>query len=58
VIVVRDGSDVTQNVLEKAVTAELVGSFGLFGRLELGFGLPFHVVYDGDLRLVPKLALV
>jgi hypothetical protein len=74
-IVVRDGDDVTQNVLEKAITAELVGSFGLFGKLELGFGLPFHFVYEGngfagggallaptdgvgDLRLVPKLALI
>jgi len=74
-IVVRDGDDVTQNVLERAVTAELVGSFGLFGKLELGFGLPFHFVYEGqgfagggavlaptdgvgDLRLVPKLALI
>ncbi|MCW5807323.1 MAG: hypothetical protein KIT31_33515 [Deltaproteobacteria bacterium] len=74
-IVVRDGDDVTRRVLETAVTAELVGSFGLFGKLELGFGLPLHLVYDGqgfagggallaptdgvgDLRLVPKLALI
>ena len=29
-------------------TADLVGSLGLFGRLELGVGLPVHLIYDGD----------
>jgi outer membrane protein OmpA-like peptidoglycan-associated protein len=47
-IVVRDGDDITQNVLDRTVTADLVGSFGLFGWGELGFGLPLHLVYDGD----------
>ena len=57
--------------VDSALTADLVGSLGLFGRLELGLGLPIHLVYDGDaygalaassgigdLRFVPKLAIV
>ncbi len=31
-----------------AFTSDLVGSLGLFGRLELGVGLPIHLVYSGD----------
>ena len=54
-----------------ALTTDLVGSLGLFGRLELGVGLPVHFIYDGDpymgltanagvgdLRFLPKVALV
>lgn len=57
--------------LHTAFTADLVGSLGLFGRLELGVHVPVHLVYDGDpygalaasaglgdLRLVPKIALL
>lgn len=57
--------------LDTALSADLVGSLGLFGWLELGLHLPVHLVYDGDpygalsasagvgdLRFVPKLALV
>lgn len=47
-IVVRDGNDVLVRVLKDSVTADLVGSIGLFGFAELGVGLPVHVVYDGD----------
>jgi OOP family OmpA-OmpF porin len=31
-----------------AFTADVVGSLGLFGRLELGLHLPVHLVYSGD----------
>ncbi len=31
-----------------AFTSDLVGSLGLFGRLELGLHLPVHLVYSGD----------
>ena len=54
-----------------ALTTDLIGSIGLFGRLELGVHLPVHLIYDGDpygalnatggvgdLRLLPKVALV
>src|SRR4051812_16218232 len=54
-----------------ALTTDLVGSIGLFGRLELGLHLPVHLIYDGDpynglvanagvgdLRFMPKVALV
>ncbi len=34
--------------LGTAFTSDLVGSLGLFGRLELGVGLPIHLVYSGD----------
>jgi outer membrane protein OmpA-like peptidoglycan-associated protein len=53
------------------LTADLVGSLGLFGRVELGLHVPLHLIYDGDpygtlaasaglgdLRLVPKIAIV
>jgi len=72
-VVERD--DMTGAILSKpvdtALTADLVGSLGLLGRLELGLGLPIHAVYDGDaygglqanpgvgdLRFVPKVAIV
>jgi OmpA-OmpF porin, OOP family len=57
--------------LDTGVTADLVASLGLFGRLELGLHLPLHLVYEGDpyggleaspglgdLRFVPKIAIV
>lgn len=57
--------------LDTALSADLVGSLGLFGFMELGLHLPVHLIYDGDpygtlaasagvgdLRLVPKFALV
>jgi OmpA-OmpF porin, OOP family len=67
--------DANGNVIGKPVhtglTADLVASLGLFGRVELGLHLPVHLLYDGDpygtlaasaglgdLRLVPKIALV
>ncbi len=33
---------------QTALTADLVGSIGLFGQLELGVHLPVHLIYDGD----------
>lgn len=71
-VVQVDGND---NIVSKPVhtglTADLVGSLGLFGRVELGLHLPVHLVYDGDpygglaadgglgdLRFVPKIAIV
>ena len=63
--------DILSRPLDSALSADLVGSLGLFGWLELGLHLPVHLVYDGDpygglsagagvgdLRLVPKLAIV
>lgn len=47
-IVVRDGNNVLVHVLEDSVTADLVGSIGLFGFAELGVGLPVHLEYEGD----------
>ena len=34
--------------LDTGVSADLVASLGLFGRLELGVHLPVHLIYDGD----------
>ena len=42
-----DGTTLSRPVHE-AVTADLVGSLGLWGRVELGFDLPVHLVYKGD----------
>ena len=71
--VVRDDANgaILSRPVDTGLTADLVGSLGLFGRLELGLGLPIHLVYDGDpyaglaadagvgdLRFVPKLAIV
>lgn len=67
--------DASDNVIGKPVetglTADLVASLGLFGRVELGLHLPLHLVYDGDpygtldasaglgdLRFVPKIAIL
>ena len=57
--------------VDRALSADLVASLGLFGRLELGVGLPVHLIYEGDpygtldanaglgdLRFVPKVAIV
>ncbi len=72
-VVVRDtGSGALLSTpVATALTTDLVGSIGLFGRLELGVHLPVHLIYDGDpygtlnanggvgdLRLMPKVALV
>jgi outer membrane protein OmpA-like peptidoglycan-associated protein len=71
-IVEVDGNDaVIGKPLDTGVTADLVASLGLFGRLELGLHLPLHLVYEGDpyggleasaglgdLRFVPKIAIV
>jgi len=72
-LVVRDTAtgDVTSKPIATAVTTDLVGSIGLFGRIELGVHLPVHLIYDGDpygalnatggvgdLRFLPKVAIV
>ncbi|MEO8840915.1 MAG: OmpA family protein [Kofleriaceae bacterium] len=72
-LVVRDSvtGAVTSKPIATAVTTDLVGSIGLFGRLELGVHLPVHLIYDGDpygalnatggigdLRFLPKVAIV
>jgi outer membrane protein OmpA-like peptidoglycan-associated protein len=57
--------------VDTAGTADVVASLGLWNRVELGIGLPVHVVYDGDpygalkadagvgdLRFVPKIAII
>lgn len=48
--VVERGIDDTilRRPLDTSVTADLLGSVGLFGRLELGMHLPVHLLYDGD----------
>ncbi|MBS1120432.1 MAG: OmpA/MotB domain protein [Deltaproteobacteria bacterium] len=67
--------DASDNLINKPVdtglTADLVASLGLFRRIELGVGLPVHLIYEGDpygalnaseglgdLRFVPKIAIV
>src|SRR5678815_501508 len=67
--------DANDNIVSRpghtGLTADLLASLGLFGRVELGLHLPLHLIYDGDpygglaasaglgdLRLVPKIALV
>ncbi len=71
-VVEVDANDVViGKPLETGLTADLVASLGLLGRLELGLHLPLHLVYEGDpygtldasaglgdLRFVPKIALV
>jgi outer membrane protein OmpA-like peptidoglycan-associated protein len=48
-IVVRDdANNVAARPLHTALTADLVGSLGLFGWADLGIGLPLHLLYDGD----------
>lgn len=71
VVAVDGNDDVIAKPLETGFTTDLVGSLGLFGRVELGIHLPLHLVYDGDpfgtldasagigdLRVVPKIALL
>jgi outer membrane protein OmpA-like peptidoglycan-associated protein len=71
VVEVDADGNVIRKPLDTGVTADLTGSLGLFGWLELGLHLPVHLVYDGDrsgtlaatagvgdLRFVPKLALL
>ena len=71
-IVEVDASDaVVSRPVHTGLTADLLGSLGLFGRVELGLHLPLHLIYDGDpygaleasaglgdLRFVPKIAIV
>lgn len=72
-VVERDIVDdsIISKPLDTAFTADVVGSIGLWGRLELGVGLPVHLVYEGDpygnleanagigdLRFVPKVSIV
>ena len=48
-VVDRDANGaILSRPLDTGFTADLVGSLGLFGRLELGVGLPVHLIYDGD----------
>jgi OOP family OmpA-OmpF porin len=71
VVEVDANDNIISRPVETALTADLVASLGLFGRFELGVGLPLHLVYDGDpygtldasaglgdLRFVPKIAIV
>ena len=71
VVQVDGDDDIVGKPLDTGFTADLVGSLGLWGRLELGLHLPLHLVYRGDaagtldagaglgdLRFVPKLALL
>ncbi len=71
VVEVDANDEIIGKPLDTGLTADLVASLGLLGRLELGLHLPLHLVYDGDpygtldataglgdLRLVPKIALV
>ena len=41
------GDDLTK-VVDTAVSADLLGSIGLFRRVELGLHLPVHLYYDGE----------
>ena len=48
-VVVRDAAgDVASRPLHTGFTGDLTASIGLFGRAELGVGLPVHLVYSGD----------
>jgi len=71
VVEVDGNNDVTGRPVHRALSADLLASLGLFGRVELGLHLPLHLIYDGDpyaglaagpglgdLRFVPKIALV
>jgi OOP family OmpA-OmpF porin len=71
VVQVDANGDVISRPVHNGLTADLVASLGLFGRLELGLALPVHLVYEGDpygtldangglgdLRFVPKIALL
>jgi OmpA-OmpF porin, OOP family len=67
----NDAGDTLSKPVDTALSADLLGSIGLGGWFELGFGLPIHMIYEGDpygglaagpgvgdLRLVPKFALL
>jgi len=71
VVVVDANNNVIAKPVQTGLTADLVASLGLFGRVELGLDLPVHLIYDGDpygaldasgglgdLRFVPKLAIL
>jgi len=71
VVEVDANDNVISKPLDTGLTADLVGSIGLLGRIELGVGLPVHLLYEGDpfgtlgasagpgdLRFVPKVAIV
>lgn len=42
------GGDDLRKVVDTAVSADLLASVGLWGRLELGLHLPVHLLYSGD----------
>jgi OmpA-OmpF porin, OOP family len=67
----NDAGDTLSKPLDTALSADLLGSIGFGGWMEVGLGLPIHLIYDGDpygglaagagvgdLRLVPKFALL
>ena len=71
-VVVKDtnGNDLVK-VVDSSFTADLLGSIGLWNRLEIGLHLPVHLLYRGgayatldpnggvgDLRLVPKVQIL
>ena len=71
VVVVDANNNVIAKPVQTGLTADLVASLGLFGRVELGLDLPVHLIYDGDpygalnasgglgdLRFVPKIAIL
>ncbi|HEU0031097.1 MAG TPA: OmpA family protein [Kofleriaceae bacterium] len=43
-----DNGDVLSRPVDTALTMDLTASLGLFGWMELGIGLPVHLIYDGD----------
>jgi outer membrane protein OmpA-like peptidoglycan-associated protein len=47
-VVQRTGGMIDTRPLDTAFSTDLLASLGLFNRLELGVGLPLHLVYDGD----------
>jgi len=71
-VVTRDANgDLISRPVDTGFTTDLVGSIGLWNRLELGLHLPLHLIYEGDqfnglaassgvgdLRFVPKVAII
>jgi outer membrane protein OmpA-like peptidoglycan-associated protein len=47
-VVERQDDEVLSRPLERAVSADLLASIGLFGWSEIGVHLPLQLVYDGD----------
>jgi outer membrane protein OmpA-like peptidoglycan-associated protein len=47
-VVERQGDNTLRRPVDTGVTADLVGSIGLFNRLELGLHVPLHIIYEGD----------